>query len=1306
MLLLPTAAVAQRYAVRQITTDDGLSNSCVVSIAQDKSGYIWIATEEGLNRFDGNSFENFYKNDPPNSLSGNELNCIIDDPRDSVLWIATQRSGLNSFNYKTRQFNVFLPRHDQPDGISSEAITKISPAKDGNIWIATYWGGVDYYDKASGIFTHYGKATVPGWCDGHIWTVTENFKNSRIYIGYNENGMAYYDRARKVYKTFAHDDHDPLSLPHNEVLSLLADSLGRVWIGTRKGLARFDEKTETFLRLDTISAIASKAVFDIRLSHDNNLWLALELGGIAIIDLDNNYKCTVIREGDQGLSGNSVRCIAFDNYHNIWAGIWNGGVNFLDPHGNLFDGYNSTECKSVLSCCTDCKGRLYAGTDGGGICVFENRKPTRIFDSEHDDLPSNFVQAAFADANGTLWFGMYKSGIVYYDNKTQKFHKILPREYEHADVRGIAQKDNDNILVATDNGIMTINIVDKKMSSCQQLPHGDIRCLLRDSDGDIWAGTFGGGLFVLDTTLNVSRHYVTQNHFPSNTINHILEASDGRICVATGEGIAIFDNHTDTSYTVYGKQHGLYNSHIRAVIEDASQNIWISTNSGISCLLRGGGVRNFGPQYGIPTAGFSSGAVTEMPDGKKVFGSVQGLTAFYPHDVLDSRQLPPAKIGMVKVYISDGQNHTIRTSPIPSDNKITLLSPENNFALSFYTDNYSCAPIVQYACKLEGLDNGFYPVSDAQNVMFRNVAPGRYTLKVKTRFCSSDYADTTTDLIITVLPPWYKTLAAKIMYVLLTLGAIFLSFKSYKLRVNIRAQLKTEQETRKRQDALNEEKMRFYTNVAHEIRTPLSLIAGPIEDLSADSTLPQPVLEKLALINRSSHQLMKQINNLLDFRKTETNNMQLHLTTDRLDEVVNDIALKYSALSGKEDVDISFSCDGYNYEMPIDRDCITTILDNLINNSIKYTEKGFIKISLSHAGTFAKIGVEDSGCGISQEALPHIFDQYYQEKGAHQASGTGIGLSLVKNLVTLLGGTIEAQSAVGKGTKITFTIPGLRATTTAAPSDTATDSDHFKSSMLIVEDNPDILNYISMSLKDKYRILTAPNGAIGIETAVSEMPDIIISDIMMPVKNGIELCKTLKNNILTSHIPIILLTAKNSIDDKTEGYQAGADSYLTKPFSATLLYTRIENLLEKKRSMKAFFTKTNASEGHKDHSRKREAFIESLNTIDAEFMQKVDTIVNEQMANPEFSVTALSQQLAMSTSTLYRKIKALTGITSTDYIRKIKMQNAARLLQSGRYTVSEVSFKVGINSDKYFRQCFKDEYGVTPAEYVKTGGGE
>lgn len=1304
MLLLPSASIAQRYSVRKITTDDGLSNSCVVSIAQDKTGYIWIATEEGLNRYDGNSFEKFYKNDPDNSLSGNELNCILDDPRDSVLWIATQRAGLNSFNYKTRQFNVFMPRKDQPDGISSEAITKISPAKDGNIWIATYWGGVDHYDKASGTFTHYNPQTVPGWCDGHIWTVTENFKNSRIYIGYNENGMAYYDRAKKVYKIFAHDDHNPLSLPHNEVLSLLADSLGRVWIGTRKGVVRFDEKTESFLRLDTIAAIASKAVFDIRLSHDNNLWLALEFGGIAIIDLDNNYKCTVIREGEQGLSGNSVRCIAFDNYNNIWAGIWNGGVNFLDPHGNFFDQFNSPECKSVLSCCTDRQGRMYAGTDGGGICVFDNKKAVQTFDSDHDHLPSNFVQAAFADAGGTMWFGMYKSGIVYYDDQTKKFHKILPREYEHADVRGIAQKDNDHILVATDNGIMTINTVNKKMSSCQKLPHGDIRCLHRDSDGNIWAGTFGGGLFVLDTDLNVARHYVTQNNFPSNTINHILEASDGRIYVATGEGIAVFGSHTDTSYTVYDHQQGLYNIHIRAAIEDSFQNIWISTNNGISCLLHDGGVRNFGPQYGIPTAGFSSGAVTEMPDGKKVFGSVQGLTTFYPQEVLNSQQLPPAKIGMIKVYISDGQDHTVRTSTIPGNNKITLQPHENNFALSFYTDNYSCAPIVQYACKLEGLDNGFYPVSDAQNVMFRNVAPGLYTLKVKTRFCSSDYADTTTDLIITVLPPWYKTLAAKIMFVLLTLAAIFISFKSYKLRVNIRAQLKTEQETRKRQDALNEEKMRFYTNVAHEIRTPLCLIAGPIEDLSADTTLPQPVLEKLTLINRSSHQLMKQINKLLDFRKTETNNMQLHLNSDRLDEVVNDIALKYSALSGKEDVDISFSCDGYNYDMPIDRDCITTILDNLINNSIKYTEKGFVKITLTHTGNFAKISVEDSGCGISQEALPHIFDRYYQEKGAHQASGTGIGLSLVKNLVTLIGGTIEVQSVISKGTKVSFTIPGLRSDADAENSTPASDSDHFKTSMLVVEDNPDILNYISTSLKDKYRILTATNGNTGIETAVSEMPDIIISDIMMPVKNGIELCKTLKNNILTSHIPIILLTAKNSIDDKTEGYQAGADSYLTKPFSATLLYTRIENLLEKKRSMKAFFTKSNASEGHKDHSRKREAFIESLNTIDAEFMQKVDAIVNEQMANPEFSVTALSQQLAMSTSTLYRKIKALTGITSTDYIRKIKMQNAAKLLQSGRYTVSEVSFKVGINSDKYFRQCFKDEYGVTPAEYVKTGG--
>ncbi|MCR5453535.1 MAG: response regulator [Bacteroidales bacterium] len=1301
-LLIAAQASAQRFSVRQISTDDGLSNSCVVSICQDKAGYIWIATEEGLNRFDGISFQRFLKGNSGNTLSGNELNCIIDDPHDSVLWIATQRAGLNSFNYNTGKFTVYLPQDNMPDGISSEAITELSPSKDGNIWIASYWGSIDYYDKKTGKFTHYNKQTIPDWIDAHIWTVTENYRNARIYIGYSDNGLAYYDTNKHIFKNFRNTEDNPNTLPSNEILSVLADSLGRVWAGTRQGLVRFDEKTETFVRLDTIAAIAHKAVFDIRLSPNNNLWLALELGGIAIIDLDDNYKCTVIREGDNGLSGNSVRCIAFDKYSNIWAGIWNGGVNFLNPQGNMFSNLNNPECKSILSCCTDRMGRLYAGTDGGGVCIFDKGKLAKVFREQEGGLPSGFVQAAFIDHYGTLWLGMYKSGLVYYDEKSKSFKKILPSDMANADVRDIVALDSNNLLIASDQGIMQIDTYGKKLSTCHRLPHGDIRCLHQDNTGNTWAGTFGGGLFVLDTAFQVTRHYNTKRKFPSNTINHIIEDSEGRIWIATGEGLVMYSNYSDTTYQTYGKPQGLENTHIRAIIEDASRNIWISTNNGISCLLHDGGVRNFGAHYGIPSAGFSAGAVSEMPDGKKVFGSVQGLTVFYPNEVLECKDAPAARIGNIKIYIADGKNNTERMFPIAGQQAITLRPHENNFSFSFYTDHYYFAPIVQYACKLDGLDNGFYPVNDAENVMFRNVPPGRYILKVKTRFFSSDFSDQTTDLYITVMPPWYKTLTAKILYVLTTIAIIILSFKAYKQRVNIRAQLKTEKESRERQAALNEERMRFYTNIAHEIRTPLSLIIGPIEDLTSDRSLPKPVNEKLMLINSSSHKLMKLINNLLDFRKTETDKMTLKLTDGNLYETVKSETYKYATLGTKQGIVISFESDGNDddFRMPFDRECIATILDNLISNSLKYTEKGFIKISLTRSQQFAVIAVEDSGCGISPEALPRVFDRYYQEKGAHQASGTGIGLSLVKNLITLLGGRIEAQSKLGEGSKFSVYIPGLA---TEQPAASPTPG---KTTILVVEDNADIQNYIAISLKDTYRILSANNGAIGVETAIKEMPDIIISDIMMPVKNGIDLCKELKSNILTSHIPIILLTAKNGIEDKTEGYVAGADSYLTKPFSATLLYTRIENLLETKRRMKAFFAKSTTKADKKEQENKREAFIESLNAIDAEFLQKVDSIVKEQMGDPDFSVSTLSNILAMSTSTLYRKIKALTGITSTDYIRKIKMQNAAKMLQSGRYSVSEVSFKVGISSDNYFRQCFKDEYGVTPAEYVKTGGGE
>ncbi|MBQ3690802.1 MAG: response regulator [Bacteroidales bacterium] len=1332
---------AQNYYVKKLTTSFGLSDNCVVSIAQDKDGCIWIATEEGLNRFDGNEFEKFFKSERNlNSLSGNELNCILDDPTDSVLWIATQRAGLNAYDYSKGKFRIFNADKNSPDSLISDAVTKITPSKDGSIWIATYWSGVDYYDKENQKFIHYNSNTIKDWNPDNIWTVLEG-SHDEIFIGYIHQGLGIYNRKSRSFKLLKHIEGDNESIPSDEVLSIYEDFDQNVWVGTRAGLALLNRETLKFTDFNELISLG-KTVYDIKMAENRRLWVAMEQGGIAIADFSKqistqNIEVLRLKEeySDKGLSGNSVRCITTDKNGNLWAGIWNAGLNFINPKGNVFRGIfyspraenpldkntKNLNCKSILSVTGDNEGRLWIGTDGGGINVFSFGKRIAVYNSENSGLKNNCVQAAYKDSKGNLWFGTFHGGIAVYDFKSQSFQPLA----EGMDIRGFCAYDENHIIVATSSGILLADIDKKQIVSSHKLPQNLVRNVLKDSYGNIWAGTFGGGLFILDRDFSVIKRFDTDNGFPSNTVNYIKEDSQKRIWVATGEGLVFFAEHENFDFKVISKKAGLKNAHIRAISEDRYYNIWVSTNSGISCYLpEYKKVRNYDSHYGIPSGEFASGAVFYGGDGVMNFGSVAGLCRFVPEEVLTERNTPQAKIAKIKIYLPGDLESTDRQNVKIIHNaggKIVLKHDENSFAISLFVDNYALSNIIEYATMLEGAEKNYYRVNDAENVIFRNLSPGKYMLKIKTRFISKNFESKTTDLRIIVLPPWYQTKAANTFYVLLILGAIFLSFKAYKRRVNIRAQLKSEKENREKQEALNEEKMRFYTNIAHEIRTPLSLIVGPLEDLATDTKLEENVRKKLKLINQSSQKLLKLANNLLDLRKTETRNKKLYITQGILNQVIEQETLKYKELNRNKDLEIIYECEENDFEMFFDRQCIITILGNLISNSLKYTEKGFIKVSLSKRGNYAVISVKDTGYGISKEALPKIFDRYYQEQGTHQASGTGIGLSLVKNLIELHQGKVEVSSVLGIGTEFLVSIPleGKYETSDNEElqeiikdknleENNKLDSQETESSkpvVLSVEDNTDIQEYIRISLSQKYTIITAHNGKLGIQAALEKIPDIIVSDIMMPVKNGIELCKAIKNDIRTSHIPVILLTAKDTLEDKTEGYDAGADSYLTKPFSATLLASRIENLLEKKHRLKEFFSAKTPVEPVKKAEatlkNQKEEIIKSLNPLDAEFIEKTDKIISENIENPDFSVTMLCEKNFMSTSSLYRKLKALTGISPNEYIRKIKMQTAGKLLSEGRYSIAEVAFKVGIRTEDYFRQCFKDEFGVVPSEFLK-----
>lgn len=528
-----------------------------------------------------------------------------------------------------------------------------------------------------------------------------------------------------------------------------------------------------------------------------------------------------------------------------------------------------------------------------------------------------------------------------------------------------------------------------------------------------------------------------------------------------------------------------------------------------------------------------------------------------------------------------------------------------------------------------------------------------------------------------------------------------------------------EKKNHEQEEELNNERLRFFTNITHELRTPLTLILGPLEDLQEDKDLLPYQQKKISIIHNSAIRLLNLINQILEFRKTETQNKKLCVSKDNLAALVTEVGLKYKELNPKKNIEFNIAIESDPLPLYFDKEIITIILDNLISNAIKYTEKGYINISLytirKNNTDYAEIRVSDTGQGIPSEELPHIFERYYQAKNDRQVSGTGIGLALVKNLVKLHQGEIHAESILGKGSSFRFSLiinniypNALHTDSEEKEQNSNHDTESAEDSMLnnnisgekpillVVEDNPDICEYISESFSDSFEVITAEEGEAGYRMAISQIPDIIVTDIMMAGMDGITFCKIIKGDVRTSHIPVIMLTAKDSLQNKEEGYLAGADSYLTKPFSASLLRSRIHNLLESRKKLANQF-----SNNLNINSDKSIILHESLNQLDNEFIQKITQIIEDNLKSEKIDVTYLADKLCMSKSTLYRKIKALTGISTNEYVRKIKMQNAEKLMLEGRYTISEIAFRVGMNSPVYFRQCFKEEFGISPSEYLK-----
>ncbi len=1341
LILLSLHLHAQSYFITQLGIEQGLSNNNVMSITQDKDGFLWFATEEGLNKFDGSRFINYYKH--MNRISGNELNHIYADPEEPVIYIATQRAGMNAYNYEKDRLIVFTHDWTNPNSLVTNDVTCISPAADGNLWLSTYHWGIEYFNKQTQEFTHYNTNTIPELPSNNTWTVIDD-GNGQIYIGHVNQGMSIISLKDKTVKNFRYDPTNPKSIPGNIVNCIYKDRNNNIWVGTDQGVALYNSETEQFLPLNkSLGGLPSSPIFDICQFDDNKLWIATELNGIYIIDLKQHIFMSPERlsvehinvgSNKYSLSNPTVRSIFQDSFKNVWVGTYGGGINFIGHTPPLFSTHsyspiiedkNSLNNRMVLSLCTDADNRLWIGTDGGGINIFDKGKRVTIFNEEKKNINHNSIVSLFRDSRDNIWIGTFMAGVNYYDNSSKKFQPVNLNQLPNHDARCFYEDEKNNLWIGTSIGIFVLDINTKRKLhyynvSNSPIPENIIRSIERDTDGNMWIGTFGQGLGVCTPDMKYIAHFDEYNGFCSNSINDIFRDSRNDIWVATGDGLVRFQTKDSIQYQVFGREDGIYNTYIRAVTEDNQGNIWFSTNAGISCYVpEQQHFLNYNYFDKTPMGNFTNSSATKDKNGVIYFGSINGARYFDPFAVLNQCEVPPVMITEMKIY--EGQSARKDNNAISfygKDNKnINLNYKQNTFSIAFNVQDYSQVNQVDYAYRLKGLDDSWYTVTE-NTIMFRNIPPGKYDFEVRARIRNQEWSDEINTLPIRITPPVWLSWWAKTFYIISACGIVFFLLYSYKKRVDMKSSYELEKKNHEQEQELNNERLRFYTNITHELRTPLTLILGPLEDLQKDEELLPKQQKKISVIHDSAIRLLNLINQILEFRKTETQNKKLCVGKGNLASLVMEIGLRYKELNQKTNVEFLVSVEKDPVSLYFDKEIVTMILDNLVSNAVKYTEKGNIDISLyiTRKGDtdYAEIKVSDTGQGIPAEELPKIFDRYYQVKNERQASGTGIGLSLVKNLVNLHEGEIRVESTPDKGTSFYFSLLMHNIYPNALHTDSDTEKENNnteeveameiikditgpgeKSILLLVEDNPDICEYIVDSFSDSFEVVTAAEGEAGCKAAFAHIPDIIVSDIMMPGMNGISFCKIVKQDVRTSHIPVIMLTAKDSLQNKEEGYLAGADSYLTKPFSASLLKSRIHNLLESRRKLAAQFSSNFSI------SDKSALLHESLTQLDNEFIQRLTQIIEEYLEFEKVDVAYLADKLCMSKSTLYRKVKALTGISTNEYVRKIKMQNAEKLLLEGKYTISEVAFRVGINSAVYFRQCFKEEFGSSPSEYLK-----
>ena len=1322
-LLLPALCGQAAPVIRHIGTGNGLPNSFVLDLAVDDRGMVWAATEDGLARIAGDSFTVW--NTDNSKILDNKIIQLFFEPGSHSLWCQTMNYGFSILDSHTAEFSVF----NESNGLLSNALNGVFPAQDGGVWITTKSAGLQHYDP----MTHESRYYTPDNCSGleaDIRCCAED-RYGHLYLGYNRHGFAILDLETCTVRNYAHDPGNPSSLPGDLVRSILIDSAGTVWVGTNQGLGVFDRMNGTFRNYrhngKDDRSLAGDNIMGLAEMADHTLWVSSDLGGISILDLRDDAHTAGFRRitDEDGLSSINIRCTLQDGYGNVWVANYASGVDFITDNAtpfNILPFYRESgpvrQLKRVYAICSDADGNLWLGGENE-LSLFRDGRLVRSWDlSPYLVQTYTIPYALLSDRAGNIWIGLNDEGVLKFNPRNGRFKRISPLP-QLMDVHALLEDPDGRIWIGTEVGICSAE--KDEMSFEERFVKGDgsisVFGLQRDALGRLWVGTLGDGLFVFREDGDLVAEFNTANGFCSDNINQIYCDHEGEFWIATYAGLVHFPDPTDLGrHEVFDGKNGLLNVNVRAVQEDAMGGIWVSTYDGISTLLRKERLfESYSFFNGVQIGSFVESSATRTPDGNLYFGSPEGVCYFSPRQMGASRSVSPLH------FIDCWKNGSSYNEWVPlgadlSTEGIILGHKENTIRLEFAVEDFSQTERVEYSYRLPGVIDEWLSNGSSGRLFLWGLKSGKHQLQLRARLKDQIWEQgKTASLLIRVRPSVWGSWPARVVYGLLLAAILFFVFRYLRLRLSLRL----EKEDRRKEQELGEERLRFFTNITHELRTPLTLILGPLEDLVHDKGLPEPYADRIAGIHRSGMRLHGLINQILEFRKTQTQTKRLVVREGDLGRLVESIGARYREMNQNTATEIRVDIRESFDRVCFDPDIVSTILENLLSNAVKYTPRGSVTLSLYgeeiDGERYCTMSVKDTGYGISESDLSQIFDCYYQVKGPHQASGTGIGLALVKALADVHKGMLRVTSREGMGSVFSFSI--LRDTTYpdaehAEPSapvipghelpsyDTGADGAATSTSqrlILVVEDDADILRYISSALSGKYAVVTATDGRKGYDIALDTIPDMIISDIMMPVMDGIELCRMIKSDIRTSHIPLILLTAKDSLQDKETGYESGADSYLTKPFTSRLLLSRIANIFEMRLRLADHLVKESSGAADTETA----TFEESLNDRDKEFIARFDRLIEENMDKEDLDMGFITASFNMSYSTFYRKVKGLLGISAKDFILHRKMCRAMELLRSGKYNVNEVSLAVGYQDTGNFRNYFRKVFGINPSEVLK-----